>query len=717
MFEFVRRRAPAPPQPDPAGEVRAFQSIDWDRQSELTHQMFLDLEQRADAFATHAIPVVERTLFYDITDLILYLWTYGSVTEFQGVQVRLLAATLEGAPCGEAFDAVEFCFAEFARPWRAPTENLRELLAYVRSGRTDVDEARHMLVRLRGASRTFAPGQGSVYFVAGAFWAGGVTDGLSAVVRGQGGRFGVLIHNMLPITRRDFTDAATIALFEGALRQGSVEWDFISTISQDAAAEVEAYFQQASPDRVVPVLPIPLAHAPSLLIEDFDWEWRAELTLAAFIGQDEDERAFQTRAVPVVARGLFIDISDLLIFLWTHGFVTGIQRVQLELLAATLGETSSTDDFDLIAFCVSQFDRPWRLPSDLLRGVLDYAQLGQVDIEAARLAVDRVQSQGRAFLPGEGSVYFAPGAFWAGCVAQGLSDTVQRSGARFGVTVHDLFPITLPQMSEENTARSFEGLLRRGAARWDFFTTDSRYTAKALRAYVGRAAPGREVPIITVPLAHANMRGEASAELPAGLKPQAYILCVATIEPRKNHAVLIEAWRTLRARYPDTPDLVLVGRPGWRSEALVETLRQSRAQDGGLVWLDSVSDAELQALYAHCLFTAYPSLAEGWGLPVGESLAAGKVCVTSRRTSLPEVGGAFVVYVDPDSVRAMTRALGRLIRQPAYRLRWEKKIARKFKARTWKDVADDTLAVLSRLSRPDRQKRRGFLDFLSGGAR
>ncbi len=429
--------------------------------------------------------------------------------------------------------------------------------------------------------------------------------------------------------------------------------------------------------------------------DDFDWPGQCELTHWTY-QRTLRESEFDLRRVPILRDLLVYDVSDLLIFVETHGFVSGIQRVQIELLAAALeGPGPDLGPFGALEFAFSEFKRPWRLPTEGLHELLAYVRSARIDLEAARGIVDRLRAAALAFLPGSGSVYFVPGAFWAADAAIGLGASVRRHGARFGVMIHDLFPVTLPGMAEPNTVKVFEQQFQRGLPDWDFFTTNSHYTAQELAAYLQTAAPDRDIPILPIPLAHGYDRSGETAPLPAGLVAGDFILSVGSIEPRKNQGPMIEAWRRLRKADGRAPKLVLAGRPGWRSEALVDMLREEQSADQGLVWLESVSDAELSALYRDCLFVVYPSVAEGWGLPVGEALSAGKVCVTSPLTSLPEVGGEFALYADPPDTEHLAAIFAKLVNQPKWRARLEQTIAKRFKPRTWNDVATDLLRALS----------------------
>ena len=136
-----------------------------------------------------------------------------------------------------------------------------------------------------------------------------------------------------------------------------------------------------------------------------------------------------------------------------------------------------------------------------------------------------------------------------------------------------------------------------------------------------------------------------------------YLLAVATREPRKNLGALLRAFERL-ASLVDDVDFVLVGGRGWRSADLERTL----AAVGDRVKITGfVSDEELAELYAGAAAFAFPSFAEGFGLPVLEAMASGVPVVTSDRTSLPEVAGDAALLVDPDDDAGLVDALERLL--------------------------------------------------------
>ncbi len=138
-----------------------------------------------------------------------------------------------------------------------------------------------------------------------------------------------------------------------------------------------------------------------------------------------------------------------------------------------------------------------------------------------------------------------------------------------------------------------------------------------------------------------------------------YILSVGTVQPRKNYIRLITALAALRAAGHDV-GLVIVGGKGWLEDPIYEAIRSTGMTD--FVHMTGFADdADLPALYSQALITALPSLYEGFGIPVLESMACGTPVLTSNVSSLPEVAGDAAIMVAPSDQDAITGALERMI--------------------------------------------------------
>jgi glycosyltransferase involved in cell wall biosynthesis len=174
-----------------------------------------------------------------------------------------------------------------------------------------------------------------------------------------------------------------------------------------------------------------------------------------------------------------------------------------------------------------------------------------------------------------------------------------------------------------------------------------------------------------------------------------FILCVGTIEPRKNHILLFHVWKKLAARMGDqTPKLVLVGRFGWHMEDFKRVLEVTDYLDKKIVILDGVADEDLEELYRNCLFTIFPSLYEGWGLPVTESLYYGKLCVTSSTSSTPEAGREWAEYIDPYCITSAYEKILSLLESDGEVAKRERAIRETYTPMSWRAATEALIASI-----------------------
>jgi glycosyltransferase involved in cell wall biosynthesis len=174
------------------------------------------------------------------------------------------------------------------------------------------------------------------------------------------------------------------------------------------------------------------------------------------------------------------------------------------------------------------------------------------------------------------------------------------------------------------------------------------------------------------------------------------VLFVSTIEIRKNHRLLVRVWRRLLERHgADTvPVLIFAGQIGWLVDDLLAELPASDYLGGKIVLITSLSDAELRQAYRSCLFTVFPSLCEGWGLPIAESLVQGKFCVASNRTSIPEVGGDLINYFDPSNDDDALAKIERLLLDPGHLAAREARVRAEYRPRMWADCVRTLIGSL-----------------------
>jgi glycosyltransferase involved in cell wall biosynthesis len=283
---------------------------------------------------------------------------------------------------------------------------------------------------------------------------------------------------------------------------------------------------------------------------------------------------------------------------------------------------------------------------------------------------------------------------------RGLVDAVKRARARYGVRVvqylHDLLPITHPGEYTGGRMREFRRYVSELLSSCDLVITSSRATAGALPA-IAPLLNGRVPPVAVVPLAHEYRPWQSGSVRPAlpELADREFVLCVGSISVRKNQLGLLQAWERYSAatRRPRAAHLVLAGQSGHGASEVLSFLERTDRVGGTVHLVAQPSDPELTWLYENCRFTAYVSFAEGFGLPIGESLWLGKTCLASATTSMPEVGGDCAVYVDPHSVDEMAAQLTRLLDEPGYADAFAQRIATA-KLRSWRDFRRDLVDAI-----------------------
>ncbi|MCR0983177.1 glycosyltransferase family 4 protein [Roseomonas populi] len=280
-----------------------------------------------------------------------------------------------------------------------------------------------------------------------------------------------------------------------------------------------------------------------------------------------------------------------------------------------------------------------------------------------------------------------------------LGRVKEATGVSVALLVYDLIPIARPEFCDAGLVRTFTAWMESTLPVVDRFFAISRASAGDLE----RLAPGMGVclpgPVVALPIGSGFGQGPAAASgLPPRLAalPPGYVLFVSTIEARKNHLLAFRAWRRLLDLMPadQVPPLVFAGRVGWMVADLMQQLDNCDWLAGKVVLVEDPSDTELAALYAGCRFTLFPSHYEGWGLPVTESLAFGKVCVASSSTSIPEAGGPFCLYHDPEDVPEAVALLHRIIADPGEVTALEARIGAEFQPVPWSATARALLAGL-----------------------
>jgi glycosyltransferase involved in cell wall biosynthesis len=288
------------------------------------------------------------------------------------------------------------------------------------------------------------------------------------------------------------------------------------------------------------------------------------------------------------------------------------------------------------------------------------------------------------------------GAAWAHNDIAAIAKLKQSVGFRFVLFCFDIIPLLFPHYYKSADVQAHRDHCHRAFPAADLVVFSSRTIESDVRAYC--AAQGLVLHATAVCALGARIRAPAVEEpLPAGLEAGHYALLVSTIEPRKGHRLIYDAWIKLieagvpqRARFK----LVFAGRVGWMVDDLMRDLRRDPRIAGTLEVLTDADDGQVAALYRDAAFCLYPSRYEGYGLPVVEAFHYGKAVLASTGGSVPEVVSDFSPCLDPDDGEAWRRMLQTWIEDPAARAGYEEHIRASFRHPDWDESARAFFAIV-----------------------
>ncbi|MBU4612102.1 glycosyltransferase family 4 protein [Achromobacter sp. GG226] len=380
---------------------------------------------------------------------------------------------------------------------------------------------------------------------------------------------------------------------------------------------------------------------------------------------------------------LWIDVTAS--FHWRRA-PSGITRVEQECVRWALDAVP-----DQVRFCLYDLDRQawFSMPHDEARAVLARAY-GPDGSAVAETVSD--------WAPAEPAITFAPGERYLCLSADqtperiaALFDAHRQQGLRVFGIVYDLIQILFPHFYWRHADQGCARYLTDMAWMAEHLVCISARTRDDLLGFydtVGVSAPplslvrlGDELP----PAAQWPCSPEVQALVDAGTP---FILVVGTLEIRKNHEVLYRALLHLLAQgVEDLPLLVFTGMRGWRIDDLLASIELDPRVQGRIRLISHASDADVAALYRHCRFTAFPSQYEGWGLPVAESLAYGRVCLAANAGSVPEIAPGLTDLIAPHDVQAWAQRMLAYSRDTALREAREREIVAGYRVTPWRETA------------------------------
>jgi glycosyltransferase involved in cell wall biosynthesis len=268
-------------------------------------------------------------------------------------------------------------------------------------------------------------------------------------------------------------------------------------------------------------------------------------------------------------------------------------------------------------------------------------------------------------------------------------------GFRKVVTFHDLSFEKKISSFPFATRIYFQTLFRRSAVRADKIIAVSDFTKNEIGKYYGRPCEEKTKVILNGYDPHFDKPVlEERARAARALHPYPYILAVGNLEPRKNLSRLIEAFQILKQEENIPHRLVLIGQKAWLFKSIFDDARATGLEDQ-IIFTGYISNSELAERYQAADLFVFPSLYEGFGLPVLEAMASGIPVVASNLASIPEIAGDAARFIDPLDARQMASTILEVIRSPELRRKLAEMGRRRCRDFSWGRSAEALLRELT----------------------
>jgi glycosyltransferase involved in cell wall biosynthesis len=258
--------------------------------------------------------------------------------------------------------------------------------------------------------------------------------------------------------------------------------------------------------------------------------------------------------------------------------------------------------------------------------------------------------------------------------------------------VHDVIPLTEPVFVSESTVKNFEKKIKRLLNRADILIAPSEYTKKALSFFF----PSKRIHVIyeAPSKCFARIADESICEFKKRLGLNNFILYVGVLNARKNVNGLINAFNIVRRKFKDLQMVIVSSYSGYGGEKTLELI--NRGHNQGILFLKNVTEKDLVFFYNSAIIFAFPSFAEGFGLPVLEAMACGTPVVTSNTSALPEVGGDAVEYVDPYDVNDIAMKIIELLDDEKKREKLKEAGVKRASSFSWEKSAMELKSIWSK---------------------
>lgn len=285
----------------------------------------------------------------------------------------------------------------------------------------------------------------------------------------------------------------------------------------------------------------------------------------------------------------------------------------------------------------------------------------------------------------KGDVFLILSGDWSDDIFANLMTNL-RAKTDFSVLqiVYDMLPAFYPAYFVPGMPQQFSRYMERMLALSDGVITISEATKRDIQRFQ-KEHKQRLTPVQVIRLGDDFVKSKA-VKPNLNIKKGQFMLCLCTIEARKNHQLFYMAMREAVERGIDLPPLVLVGKRGWLIDDFLYAIENDPELSKRIIIAGAINDQELSWCLQNCMFSVFPSFYEGWGLPVAESLFYGKFCLASNSSSIPEVGGDLVEYFSPNDPMTLLDKMNFYSTHPKELQKKESRIAKSYKVTSWDDA-------------------------------
>lgn len=388
---------------------------------------------------------------------------------------------------------------------------------------------------------------------------------------------------------------------------------------------------------------------------------------------------------------IWIDLTD---FLNWRGNLTGIQRVQYNISKLYLDS-----DKDVHFFVYNELRRAFLEvefnPEEIIKagvvvgGVTDpkvfLRRINQILRKIIRKSGAK-PPRARTCIFEKDDTVLIMGGVWLGTFIEDLEECKRKKKFKLIHFAFDMIPSIFPGYVVDWLPEAFTNYQKKVFSIAEGILAISESTANDVKNFMKLHEIHNPVKIEVVRIGEEINTDKRGAERPLKeLTGEDFILSVSTVEARKNHAALFYVMKEAERRSIKLPKIVIVGRNGWHTENFLYIMKHDDDASQRMLILNEIDDGQLSWLYKNCLFTIFPSFYEGWGMPIAESLAYGKLCLSSNTSSMPEIAGDMIDYFSPYNTGEILDCIIKYL-EPNELNEKEDRIRREYRQTSWKNM-------------------------------